>query len=381
MKKKSILLLGILISVLITFSFPVKTNAATSKVTANVELGDFKQLVTMKNPLLITDNRVLIPVREIGDLLALEVFWNQQKQTAELYGVGKEIKLTIGSSIAYVNKKKITLDAPAKVVDGNTYIPLRFVAESLNEKVRWNSKNKTLSISSTYAKGKDKNTIFWLNRKSGDLYQANKRNVGSKIGTLEVRVEELRKLEVKELSDSTSWIKIYEAVGTSATVKTLGHVFVKSGKVIKQTNVSFVGHYPDTNIEQSQGNVLLTNGQEAEFRNDKGEVKAKYDFKELLGKDEIYMIEHHTNDFMILREYTTQHLIIYDFKKNNPLYVHEVISLTPFEKKYLEEIAHDRMGDLDPEHIIKFLKLENGNLIFEYKSKETEKTKTYKFKL
>ncbi|AJS58254.1 copper amine oxidase N-terminal domain-containing protein [Paenibacillus sp. IHBB 10380] len=378
-RKKNILCL--MAFTLLLLQFPFKTDAASSSVKAIVELGESKRLSELKDPLIITDGRVLVPIREVGDLLSLKVFWDQKTKTAELYGVKKEISLKLGSKTAYVNKKNVTLDVPAKVVNGKTYIPLRFVAESLNEKVQWDSKGKVLSIPNTYAMGMDGNITFWLNRKSGELYQGIGKEAASKIGELEIRVEELRKLKVERLSDTTFYIKLYEAVGTSAVVKRSGQVFVVNGKVSKEAQYSFLGYYPDTNIEQSQGNVLLTDGKKAEFWNSKGNVVFSYDLTELVGKDEIYMIEHHAKEYMVLREYTTQHLILYDFIKKKAIYVHEVISLTPYEQQYLKEIALDRMGDQDPEHIIHFVKEDKGVLMFEYKSKETEKINTYKYKL
>ncbi|MGF7049868.1 hypothetical protein J2T13_004391 [Paenibacillus sp. DS2015] len=378
-RKKNILYL--IVFTLLLLQFPIQSNAAGSSVKVIVELGEFKQLVELKDPVSIIDGRVLIPIREVGDLLSLKVFWDQKTKTVELFGVKTEIILKLGNKTAYVNKKKISLDVPAKVINGKTYIPLTFVAKSLNEKVKWNSENKKISLSSTYAMGTDEDITFWLNRESGELYQATGKEAASKIGEIEIRVEELRKLKVERLSDTTSYIRLYEAVGTSAVVKRSGQVIVKNGKVSKEAQYSFMGYYPDTNIEQSQGNVLLTDGKKAEFWNSKGNVVSTYDLTELVGKDDIYMIEHYTKDYMILREYTTQHLVLYDFKKKQPIYVHEVISLTPYEQQYLREIAQDRLGDQDPEHIIHFVKEDKGVLIFEYKSKDTEEISAYKYKL
>ena len=41
------------------------------------------------------------------------------------------IELTVDSKDAYINGKKMELDVPAKVIDGRTMVPIRFVAEAL----------------------------------------------------------------------------------------------------------------------------------------------------------------------------------------------------------------------------------------------------------
>ena len=41
------------------------------------------------------------------------------------------IELTVDSKDAYINGKKTELDVPAKVIDGRTMVPIRFVSEAL----------------------------------------------------------------------------------------------------------------------------------------------------------------------------------------------------------------------------------------------------------
>jgi hypothetical protein len=40
----------------------------------------------------------------------------------------------------------IKLDVPAMVVKGRTLIPLRFVSEQIGMKVKWDEKNKSITI-------------------------------------------------------------------------------------------------------------------------------------------------------------------------------------------------------------------------------------------
>lgn len=364
---------------------PSPSHAATSFVKANVEYGPFKSPFSLEDPIMMKEGRVLLPLREVGDILGLKVHWNQGQQRASLYGVNLEMTLQPGSDAAYVNNEKKKLQTSAEIINGKLYIPLRFVAETASEEVRWKSDTKTLSVGSSYAMGTDKGITFWLNRKNGEFYQAIGNRTPSLIGKLDILVEELRHLQVERLSDNSSYVRLYEAVGMSALGKRSGQVFVKDGQIIKESHFGFMGYYPDTNtysLYDLQGKVLFTDGKHAEFLNHEGEVVASFDLRELTGKkDEVYMIEYVTDSYMILREYGTQHLILYHRMREITAYVHEMLSLPLSEKKFLEEVALDRNNEPDRELIIRFNKQEENTLLFLYKSKTTGQVDLYSFNL
>src|SRR5690606_20361100 len=60
-----------------------------------------------------------------------------------------KISITLNNNTATVNGKKISLSAPAKVINGATMVPLRFVSESLGSKVYWYNEISTVVIVST----------------------------------------------------------------------------------------------------------------------------------------------------------------------------------------------------------------------------------------
>ncbi|MGF7048129.1 hypothetical protein J2T13_002636 [Paenibacillus sp. DS2015] len=369
--------------IVLIFGFATNAEAkdALVSVKATVELGADKQLSELTDPVIISNGRVLLPIREIGDYLSLKVFWDQKTKTASLYGVNKKISLTIGSKAAYVNKKKVSLDVAAKVVNGKTYIPLKFVASTMGESVTWNSSQKMLSIPSSYAMGTDDDLTYWIHLKSGGLFQAVGKNTGSRIGGLQIDLSILKNFKVVKLTEKSSYIRINQISGPSGTVNISGQALIINGEVYDQANFSFMGFYPDSNIDKAQGNVLLTDGKKVKFLNNEGVVKASYDLTELMQKDEIYMIEHYSNDFMILREYNSQHLIVYDFKAKKKIYVHQVISLPEYEKEYLVQAGLDRSNEMEYDHIITFDKADQGTLKFKYKSKKMGKVDTYTLKL
>lgn len=80
--------------------------------------------------------RTLVPVRFVSEALGAKVGWNpENRQVAITYGA-KVIILTIDSSQVQVNGKKQTIDcAPVITASGRTFVPLRFISETLEAEV------------------------------------------------------------------------------------------------------------------------------------------------------------------------------------------------------------------------------------------------------
>ena len=95
---------------------------------------------------LIDGNYTLIPVRGISELLNADVLWDQESMTVTIKHGGKTVKLTIGSDIANVSGSSIKLEAPAKVLNDRTMVPLRFVMDIFNAKVEWEQDTRTVFI-------------------------------------------------------------------------------------------------------------------------------------------------------------------------------------------------------------------------------------------
>ena len=103
----------------------------------------------------IENDRTLIPMRAVFEALNADIFWDEdtrtviaQRQEGEASTV---VTLQADSTRAFVKKgdaqvEEIGLDVPAKIVDDRTYVPLRFVAEALNEEVLWDNEAYTVII-------------------------------------------------------------------------------------------------------------------------------------------------------------------------------------------------------------------------------------------
>ncbi|KJB86472.1 copper amine oxidase [Paenibacillus sp. E194] len=74
--------------------------------------------------------------------------WDSAAKTVWVYSADKSrtIKLVAEQPIAWVNGKKVALDAPVRIIEGHTYVPLRFISEALGGKVKWDAKKRAAII-------------------------------------------------------------------------------------------------------------------------------------------------------------------------------------------------------------------------------------------
>jgi len=106
-----------------------------------------EELVEFDQPPFVKDGITMVPFRILFEELGLKVTWNKADQSIVGEKEGKVIKLVVGQQSANVNGKTISLAAAPTVVSGHTFVPLRFIAESLGAEVVWNARYKLITIS------------------------------------------------------------------------------------------------------------------------------------------------------------------------------------------------------------------------------------------
>ena len=106
-----------------------------------------ERMVFDQNPI-IENGRTLVPLRGIFEGLGAKVEWDGETQ--EIIGTmeEKEVILTIGDTRATINGQPFTLDVPAKIENGRTLVPLRFISESLGTEVKWDGDAYRIDIKS-----------------------------------------------------------------------------------------------------------------------------------------------------------------------------------------------------------------------------------------
>jgi hypothetical protein len=86
------------------------------------------------------------PLRFIGEALGSQVTWDGATKQAIIKLAGSTLTVTVGSKVAYMDKKMTTLDVPAEIVGGRTFVPLRFVSEAFGAFVDYDNTDKSIFV-------------------------------------------------------------------------------------------------------------------------------------------------------------------------------------------------------------------------------------------
>lgn len=113
----------------------------------DIELYMFGDKIECDVPPIIENGRTLVPVRAISeDGLGANVSWDGTTQKVTVVKDDMVIVLAIGHTEVIVNSEVMTLDAPAKIIDGRTMVPVRFISETLDYDVSWDADNRRVII-------------------------------------------------------------------------------------------------------------------------------------------------------------------------------------------------------------------------------------------
>lgn len=115
---------------------------ATAAPTVNLD----GQQLSFEVPPTIEDGRTLVPLRAIFEAMGATVTWDGNAQTATGVKGATTVNVKIGSVSPTINGVVKPLDVPAKIVDGRTLAPLRFVGEAFGATVEWDDFTQTASI-------------------------------------------------------------------------------------------------------------------------------------------------------------------------------------------------------------------------------------------
>ncbi len=113
-------------------------------VTINDEPVVFEQT---SRPIML-GGRVMVPLRGVTEKLGGTVLYDDATRviTGAHPATGNQFRLRVGSEDALLNGKEMSLDTPPQVINGTTYVPLRFVSEALGAKVHWESQQHSVII-------------------------------------------------------------------------------------------------------------------------------------------------------------------------------------------------------------------------------------------
>jgi len=134
-------LIGTILCVVILFGLQAFADS-------EIEIFIFGERLEFDVPPVIVDDRTLVPMRAIFEVLGANVGWFEEEQmiVAQMRDSDMWIEMTIDNPIANVMGEDLLMDVPPQIIHNRTMVPLRFIAESMNLYVSWNQWSKTVVI-------------------------------------------------------------------------------------------------------------------------------------------------------------------------------------------------------------------------------------------
>lgn len=127
----------------------------------------------------IKNGTTYVPIRFIADALNVDsVLWDKNSKSVTIVNSDSTIVLFANQNYVYVNNECKTLNNNALLVDGRTFVPIRFVSEILGANVHWDEKTYTVSISTSSSNNStvggasvssgytssDEDAVYWLSK-------------------------------------------------------------------------------------------------------------------------------------------------------------------------------------------------------------------------
>ena len=102
--------------------------------------------LTLDVPPMLENDRTLVPMRAIFEALGAEVSWYPESRAIVAVRGGTTVFMQVDDWYMSVNDEWIALDAPPRIVNDRTLIPLRAVAEALGAQVGWDEEMQVVTV-------------------------------------------------------------------------------------------------------------------------------------------------------------------------------------------------------------------------------------------
>jgi len=108
-----------------------------------------KSVHTINAPTMI-NNTIYVPIRGVLQEIGATVSWSPASRNQVIIKrKNTTIQLNVNQTKAVVNGKSVTLDAPAKNINGSVMVPLRFISQAAGAKVNWDQNTYTAAVTTS----------------------------------------------------------------------------------------------------------------------------------------------------------------------------------------------------------------------------------------
>jgi len=99
-------------------------------------------------PIIIENDRTLVPVRAISEYLDYTVDWDNDTQTVVISKTNTEVELHIGDDAFFVDGILQSTDTAPQIINDLTYVPLAVIAQAFLCQVDWDADSRTAIVNS-----------------------------------------------------------------------------------------------------------------------------------------------------------------------------------------------------------------------------------------
>ncbi|NLI40735.1 MAG: copper amine oxidase N-terminal domain-containing protein [Caldisericales bacterium] len=107
--------------------------------------GEEKKNALPQAPVIIS-GKTFVPFRFLGESLGADIGWDDQTKKVTYTLEGKKVEMWIGKTTASVDGKPVSVNPPPQVIGGSTFVPTRFITEALGASIEWKAATKTVVI-------------------------------------------------------------------------------------------------------------------------------------------------------------------------------------------------------------------------------------------
>lgn len=94
----------------------------------------------------LIDNSLFVPYRAIAEAIGATIGWEEATRTVSSAKEGNTVSFAIDAREATVNGTAVATDVAATIIEGSTYVPVRFLAETLGLQVGYDQASRTVSL-------------------------------------------------------------------------------------------------------------------------------------------------------------------------------------------------------------------------------------------
>jgi len=256
-------------------SVEVKLKYANTKRIISIVIGSKTATIDgeekeVSPPAFIEKGTTYVPYRFIGEPFGAKVEWVQQTRSVRATIGTTTIELTINSKKAIINGVPTTLQSPAIIKDGRTFVPIRFIGEAFGADVSWDQKTKTVLVTLDLAKDKplvdvDKNNIDiqWHDATPNAIPPKTTVTIINKGGgkiIFKEPIDTTSAMQTTRVSVSKEKVTLTPIFGSDLPIETSDAAIVATYNGIVGLNLN-VGIYPkDSVLFSSKGDFYKING-------------------------------------------------------------------------------------------------------------------------